>query len=518
MDDGLTLEEVKRYKEVVIPKIQSSLVDSSKSADEKVELYNLYKEVLRILAPHDFASFNMYIEFEEDHTDKNKGFYWHRKDHLKEIIDALNDMEVNDEYDMLLISCPPRVGKTTLGIRFLSWITGRYPEYTQLATSYSDNITSSFYIGVNEIVQSQAFKDVFPDAPLVNQNAKRQEIWLKVVKRYPSIMFIPIEGSMTGRGDAKQYLYCDDLVSGLEQALSVTRLEKLWGLYTVNAKQRKSDGCKEIHIATRWSVHDPITKLANDNENNPRCKIISIPCFNDEGESNFDFYGGFSTKYYKDLQGTMDEASFGALYECNPIEREGLLYHKEDLQYYFELPKERPDSIIGICDSKNLGVDFVSAISGYVYGDLVYIEDVVYDKSLPEITRPRVADLWFRNNVVRADVEMNNGGNYYAEELNKIIKSKGGKTSIRMFYSSNNKNVKIVTYSDYVTKQFVFKDQSMYSKNSDYAEFMKAILSWTQLGNNKHDDACDAIAMLAQLAQELQGSTIKILNRRTLGI
>jgi predicted phage terminase large subunit-like protein len=170
-----------------------------------------------------------------------------------------------------------------------------------------------------------------------------------------------------------------------------------------------------------------------------------------------------------------------------------------------------------VCDSKNLGVDYVASPVGYVYGDLVYIDDVVYDNSLPEITRPRVSDMWFRNNVVRADVEMNNGGNYYAEDLNKLIKAKGGKTSVRMFFSSNNKTVKIITYADYVKKHFVFRDPSTYSKNSDYAKYMKALLSWTQMGNNKHDDGPDVTAMLAQLVQELQCSTIKIIDRRQLG-
>ena len=407
---------------------------------------------------------------------------------------------------------------TTTGIRFLSWICGRHPEKTQLGISYSDAITSSFYIGVMEIVQSQRFNEVFSDTTLVSQNAKRQEIWLKVAKRYPSIAFIPIEGSMTGRGEANNYLYCDDLVSGIEQALSITRMDKLWTLYTVNAKQRKKDGAKEIHIATRWSVHDPITKLAIENEDNPRCKIISLPCYDENGESAFNFNGGFSTKYYDDMKSTMDELSFNALYMCEPIEREGLLYHEDDMLYYYDLPSDREDTIIAICDSKNLGNDNVCSIVGYVYGDNVYIEDVVYNNGLPDVTRPLVANMWLRHKVVRADIELNNGGNYYAEDLDELVKQGGGKTSIRMFFSGNNKQTKIITYSDFVKKQFIFKDKSKYQPNSEYDKFMKDIFKWTQTGKNKFDDSVDALAMLAQLVQELQGNSVKILNRRELGL
>lgn len=243
-----------------------------------------------------------------------------------------------------------------------------------------------------------------------------------------------------------------------------------------------------------------------------------MPCYNSKGESNFDFTCGFDTDYYKDIQSLMDELSFNALYMCEPIEREGLLYHKEDLQYYLSLPKEPEDSRIAICDSKNMGVDYVSSIVGYCYGDLVYVDDIVYNNGLPDITRPLVSNMWVKHKVVRADVELNNGGNYYAEDLDKMVKDAGGKTSIRIFYSGNNKNVKIITYSDYVKTQFIFKDPSLYSPHSDYAKFMKDLFSWTQSGKNKHDDAPDSIAMLAQLVQDLHGNSVKVLDRKRLGI
>ena len=73
------------------------------------------------------------------------------------------------------------------------------------------------------------------------------------------------------------------------------------------------------------------------------------------GESNFDFQGGFDTDYYRDIESLMDEASFGALYMCEPIEREGLLYNADDLQYYLDLPNEKPDTVVAVCDSKKYG-------------------------------------------------------------------------------------------------------------------------------------------------------------------
>jgi predicted phage terminase large subunit-like protein len=500
--DGLmTLPEVEKYVSVVVPNIE-----------------RLYVDVLRLIAPYDFISYNKYLELDEDHNIPTKAFYHQRRKHMAEVFQAFNDMEIHDKYDIMIISMPPRVGKTTTGIRFLSWIAGKYPEDTQLATSYSDNITSSFYAGVMEIVQTQRFREVFPQSGLVNQNAKREEIWLKVIKRYPTLTFVPIGGSMTGRCEASRYLYCDDLVSGYEEAISIARMDKLWQLYTINCKQRKLDHAKEIHLATVWSVHDVISRLIEQNKDNPRCKIINVPCFNEEGESNFDFNGGFSTGYYRQLEKDMDSFSFNALYKGEAVEREGLLYTEEELNYYFELPEGRPDTIIAICDSKNLGKDYVCSPIGYVYGDTIFIEDVVYNNGLPDVTRPKVANAWIRHKVVRADVELNNGGNYYAEDLNEMIRDQGAKTTIKMFFSGNNKTTKIITYSDFVKKNFVFKAEGTYDKKSEYASFMHDLLTWTQLGNNKHDDSVDAIAMLGQMFQELNGNMVKIINRRDIGL
>lgn len=510
----MELKDIEYYKNDVLPKIRQKL----KKGIDLVETYNAYLEVLKFMGKYDFDCFNEYLEIDEDKTNSNKGFHYHRKKHLKELVDALNDMEIYDKYDILEVSMPPRVGKSTYNIRFIAWIIGRHPENTQLATSYSEAIVSSFYIGVLEILQNPRYNEMFPESPLVNQNAKKLELWLKEMKRYASIAFIPINGSMTGRGEACNYLFCDDLVSGIEEAVSITRMEKLWQTYSTNAVQRKKNGCKEIHIATHWSVHDPMSKLELLHEDDPRFKSIKLPCYDENGESNFNFFGGFDTAYYQNIQNTMDELSFNALYMQEPVEREGLVFHKDEMQYFFELPSDRPDTIIAVCDSKNLGTDYVSSPIGYVYGDYVYITDVIFNNGLPEVTRPAVAKKWVKHNVVRADVEMNNGGNYYAEDLNELIKDFGGKTSIRTFYSSNNKMVKIVTYSDYIKKHFIFKHPSTYKPNSEYGKFMKQVFSLTQTGKTKHDDAPDSLAMLAQLHQDLTCMSAKILNRRELQI
>ena len=127
------------------------------------ELYELYEQILCLIAPYDFDCFNEYIEFDEVKNTETKSFHYHRKKHLSELVTALNDIEIYDKYDLLLISMPPRVGKSTYNIRFVAWVIGRHPENTQLVTSYSESIVASFYSGVLEILQNDRYKKAFPE-------------------------------------------------------------------------------------------------------------------------------------------------------------------------------------------------------------------------------------------------------------------------------------------------------------------------------------------------------------------
>ena len=90
----MEIKEVERYVNTIIPNIENKLKDKSLGKKELLELYNLYRNTLRMVAPYDFVSFNKYLEFEEDKSQVNRGFYHHRKNHIGEIFTALNDMEI----------------------------------------------------------------------------------------------------------------------------------------------------------------------------------------------------------------------------------------------------------------------------------------------------------------------------------------------------------------------------------------------------------------------------------------
>lgn len=493
--------------EAVIPRLTS--------AEDMKEMYLLHKSVMLVGAPH---SFHLYLLYVESNREPSKKFYPPRRKVLKPIVDALQEL-ADDRLDLLAVSLPPGCGKTTLAIFYLTWLTGRVPDKPMLTGSHSNSFVRGVYdecLRIFEPGGDYLWHDVFPLVNVVNTNAKDCRIDLGKRKRFETLEFTSIGTGNAGLYRAATLLYCDDLVSGIEVALSKERLDKLWDIYTTDLRQRKiGDVCKELHIATRWSVHDVIGRLENQYGDSDRAKFIVVPAMNEDDESNFDYaYGvGFNTNFYKEQRDIMDDVSWKALYMNQPIEREGLLYHEDEMRRYFELPPSVPDAIIGICDTKDKGKDYAFLPAAWVYGDDYYINDCVCDNGLPNIVDARLVEILVRDKVNSCRFESNSAGGRVAEKVQLEVKAKGGITHITTKFTSINKETKIIVNSSWVKEHCLFKDESMYQKNSDYGRMMDMLFSYTVAGKNKHDDVPDGMAMLAEYAQSLNGSKVEIFKR-----
>lgn len=416
-----------------------------------------------------------------------------------------------------------RVGRTmlpthnsTLAIFFMTWLAGKHPDKSILGASHSNAFIRGVYDECLRILDPQGeylWHDVFPHVQLVGTNAKDSRIDLDTRKRFETLEFTSIGTGNAGLYRAMQLLYCDDLVSGIEVALSKERLDKLWETYTTDLRQRKMLGCKELHIATRWSVHDVIGRLERQYEGNPRYRFIAIPALNDEDESNFDYINnvGFSTENYHQQRQIMDEVSWKALYMNQPIEREGLLYHADELQRYFDLPDTPPDAIISVCDTKDRGQDYCVMPIAYQYGQNFYIEEILCDNSNPEIVDARLVDILLRHKVQMSRFESNSAGGRVAKDVQEQVKKKGGITKITTKFTTANKETKIIMASPYVKEHFFFKDESKYTR--EYRKAMNMICSYTMSGKNKHDDTVDALAQLVEYIQSFQTGKVEVRQR-----
>ena len=389
---------------------------------------------------------------------------------------------------------------TTLEKFFASWIIGRHPDDFSLFFSHSGDITRMFYDGVIDITTNTdeyCWNEIFPDVHLKATDAKRETINFNKYKPFANLQCTSVGSKNAGKVRCNRYLYCDDLIGGIEEALNKNILDKLWRIYGTDAKQRKMDGCKEIHIATRWSVHDVIGRIKNLYEDSDRVCFIEVPDIDEEtGESNFDYeYNGFSVEFFNDQALAMDEISYNCLYKSKPIEREGLLYTEEELRRFLTLPIREPDAILGICDTKNKGTDYYFLPCMYQYGADYYLVDCICsDNSNYGVQYENSANLIINHNMQQCEFETNNGGDRVSYEVAKLVDEKGGRCNITDKFNTVNKETKIIVNADWVKKHILFKDKSMYSPKEDYGKMMFFLLSYTVRGKNDHDDVPDGLA------------------------
>ena len=479
------------------------------------DLFALHKKVVDAGAS---LSFHLFLIAEEWNREPEKKFYQPRRKVLREVVDALQQL-ADDEIDLLAISLPPGAGKTTLAIFFILWIALKYPDEPILTGSHSNSFVRGVYDECLRILDPQGeyrTAELFPTVQVSSTNAKDCRIDLGKRKRFETLEFTSIGTGNAGLYRASRLLYCDDLVSGIEVALSKERLDKLWETYTTDLRQRKiGDHCKELHIATRWSVHDVIGRLENDYGSSDRAKFIVIPALDDNDESNFDYaYGvGFNTKFYHEQRAIMEDASWRALYMNLPIEREGLLYSEDELRRYFELPDGEPDAILSVCDTKDRGTDYCGMPIVYKYGDDYYVEKIICDNSNPEVVETRLVMTLLEHKVQMSRFESNSAGGRVAQKVQEQVKAKGGITKITTKYTTANKETKIIVNSPWVKEHCLFKDNSVIKNDKEYKRAMNFLCSYTMAGKNKYDDIPDVFAQLSEYIQSIVGTKVEVFKR-----
>ena len=483
------------------------------------EFDNLLFRSLLFCAPHYFDAYLQAVEYGKP---LDKKFYLPRRHYLRRYVEGYQEV-LDGKLDFLSISMPKRCGKSQLGINFTNMLSGKFPDRSTLMEGTGDDLVQSFYKGCLEYIQQPNdyhFYDIFPESKLVQTNADTKVINLLHKSRFPTVMCRSIDARQVGLSEATNLLYLDDCVEGREEAKNRQRLDDKWEVISGDIIGRAIEGTPIVICGTRYSLYDPIGHLQEEmQKQGKRCKIIETPALDPvTDESNFEYIREgrkvFTTQYFRDQREMLSAEQFESEFQQQPFEAKGILFPEASLNRYFELPVDRePDSIIAVCDTADKGADYCSMPIAAVYGDEVYIVDVVFDDSPPEVTKPECAKALMDNLVVAGTFESNNAGTYFARDVQQILTDRKYVCNIRTKRTISNKQTRIEFASDNIIKHFYFKDPSLYARNSQYAMFMKQVTTYTRSGKVPHDDAPDSLSLLENELRGLVGAKVEVFKR-----
>lgn len=494
------------------------------SADQVVrgggaKFYEQWRRCLLFEAPHDFDSFMTYIELDRK---PEKRFYAPRKHYLRPMVQGFQDV-LDGKLRLLTISMPKRAGKSQTGINFVNMLSGKFPDRSTLMEGTGDDLVKSFYNGCLEyltVPNEYLFYDVFPDARLVQTNADTKTVNLKSKSRFPTIMCRSIDARQVGLSEATNVLYLDDCVEGREEAKNRQRLDDKWEVISGDIMGRAIEGTPMVFTGTRYSLYDPIGRVQEHAQREGWAwRAIEIPALDlvtDESNYEYEREGKkvFTTAYFREQRELLSAEQFESEFQQQPFEAKGLLFNKDELNYFFELPKDRdPDTIIAVGDTAESGSDSTSMPVAMIYGNAVYIVDVVFDDSPAEVTKPECAKCLIDNRVASAVFESNNAGQYFARDVDQIIRDRGYSVGIRTKRTISNKQTRIEFASDNIKKNFYFKHPSTYKRGSQYWNFMKEVTTYTRSGKVPHDDAPDSLSLLENEIRMLSGGKVEVFKR-----
>ena len=399
-------------------------------------------------------------------------------------------------------SQPPGTGKTTIIKFLLAYIIGREPQSANMYISYSDGMTKMLLDSVKSMLtdtQEYCFHEIFPTIGEPACSAEYKTISYRRAGDFPTLGLVSMSGSVTGRTRANRFLVTDDLVKNKEEARSPERLDKLFSDYTATLTTRMiGDEVKQIMLGTRWSSYDPLGRMEDAHGDDPRYTFIAIPVWDENEVSNFEYDhpDRYTTEKIRDIKATIDSADFECLFMQHGIEKEGLAFPADSLNYYNGvLPETEPDNVLFFCDVAFGGGDSLSAPICYVYGGVGYIVDVVFDKRTKDITQPRIVGKIMQHKVKMGRFEGNNGGDFYCDDVSGMLKEKGYHCNLTHAKAPTNmsKISRIEQYSPEIRQLYFLTDSK---RDDEYRRFMNELTSFSFTTKNIHDDAPDSMAGL----------------------
>lgn len=424
-------------------------------------------------------------------------FYKRSRQYLVQLANTLQEFVFNSPKKVLVISIPPRTGKSRTASLFAEWTFGKDPTKKIMTGSYNETLSTQFAKTVRNTIQTQkvepfipVFSDVFPDVK-IKQGDAAMNMW-SLEGQYSSYLATSPSGTATGFGCSLMII--DDVIKNAQEANNQLTKQSHYEWFTNTMLSRLEEGGKIIIIMTRWASDDLAGRIINHFQDD--AEIISLKALQDDGTMLCEDV--LSRESYEEKKKLMSPDIFYANYQQEPIDLKGQLY--TSFKTYDSIPQF--EKIQSYTDTADTGSDYLCSIIYGIYQKEAYILDVIYTNEPMEITEPLVAKHIFEYKVNQADIESNNGGRGFSRQISHYLTNtyNTNHTVIRPFHQSKNKQARILSNATWVMEHIYFP-QNWHNK---YPEFYKAITSYQREGKNLHDDAPDALTGVAEKVNVLQ--------------
>jgi len=428
-------------------------------------------------------------------------FYKKDRDYLREMCEDMQAFYEDPDAEVLVINAPPRHGKSRTATLFTDWVFGKNQAEKVMTGSYNEVLSTTFSKAVRNEIQEQkadqdkvVYSDIFPGVS-IKQGDGAMNLW-SLTEGYSNYLATSPTGTATGFGASLMLI--DDLIKLSEEAKNDNVLEKHWEWFSNTMLSRLEEGGKIIIIMTRWATRDLAGRVLTwCKETNKRYKHINLRAHLGNGEMLCPEILSYAS--YKSKLTAMSPEIVKANYDQEPIDLQGRLYNTFKL--YSEPPKDENGHLLftaikAYIDTADEGSDF---LCGLVYGEYnkeAYLLDVLYTKAAMEATEPLTAKMLFENEVQEAMIESNNGGRGFARQVENLLRDmfKSIRTRIKWFHQSKNKKARILSNATWVMDHIYFP----VNWRDRWPEFFDSMNSYQREGQNKNDDAQDAITGIAE--------------------
>ena len=411
----------------------------------------------------------------------------------------------------LIVTVPPQHGKSQGSSRFMpAYMLGRNPNLKIALASYSGTHAQKFNRAVQRIIESQRYKEVFPETTLSQSTALDRMTWSRNTMEFDIVGFngffkaVGRGGQLTG--DPVDVMILDDLYKDYAEANSPVVREAVWDFYVNVVRSRTHNKTQELIVFTRWHEDDMIAKLQEiepyveiesfsdiDNLSHRAWAKINFEAIKESPPTEVDprklnevlWANRHSYESLLDKR-TLDSNRFECLYQGNPAPKEGLLY--DDFEVYEQLPPTFGNG--NYTDTADSGDDFLCSISYRKGKDKIYITDIVYTQDNMNETEKMLPLMFERSDTRYSRIESNSGGRYFATKVAAKTKAK-----VSWFHQSKNKESRILTNAATVNQTIVMP----YDWKQRWPLFASHVQKYKRLFRaNKYHDAPDVLTGIVE--------------------